>query len=999
MFAWEIRSRLAQDGICPHAHLPSISSINRILRATTHTHTHAHESGEDRGRVSDVEPLQSIPEPLVSVSEPLSSVQEHGGSLLNPLRSLHPPSFPPDVPEDVVNAEGGSTTGQHLTKLTQRSPFDTHLPTQPSSRTDCQTGEQITKLTLRSPSDNPLPTLPSSTTANCRATINPPCRRYTRSSSPSVVRDESLMASPVCTLSIQSSHSKTRISEKDTTPQVGTVQGKRIQGGTVQGTTVNKQTPQGTTSIPFDRDVLRNEGTTKCLESTNVQTEDESTQTHRHFEGSNHELATHVQINHFYPDQPSSVLTRKQYLGSRIELTPTQQHNFVPHPEVKHSPFFTSPGLTRIEKTHKGANNQEPFSSRTTVSTRDESSWVSRYTRGGKFSRYDNNTMDIQHGTPILRDGESVVPTHPSIKHPFIYFNNSSSNNTSVRGLQLHTFNVLPPSLYSLPMMGCTVPPPTLGVPSEVQLQSVGDSGGGGSGQNFSPRGFVPSSNGTSLMSNQYSWSPNVEKITQTSTHFFPTSLMNQDASITMTSTQQPLSPLFMKQECSSALNNGPPKGLGETRSGKSSENGIVSLGSCSVEKGKEFHDVNDVIFMDTKMSEAESVKFREENSIPVRTHSNTTQSDPSLYKAKNTVQNATPQGNYRVKEFKSQYDRNTKSTGDHSNGYEIGNTHSTENKCNNKFPIHKSENTSCTLVDTSDAPEENCKESTLGNNEPMYSLEAIESEDEAAMVDGLQDVEMEMNEEDNNRCANVNSNHKGKSEDETHVKPTDFKTIEREEDNKNNYTVSRKDEKGNCIVIRNLRKINRCLDHDKEKKLRMLTAPDSSTTSGSQMKLLTVSTSNAIINKVQAKGETVKNDRELMKINSKCTTHTLGEIVSVKGEITDLPAGTTDVGSRKCITAQGNKNMAGKTVDGSERKDAFSLNTSRASHFSRKNHRRHIRLQNKLSIGVLKSDTAKLVPIDEGKGEGSDASIHGHQQRLVHVRKPQTFMIRDLLS
>ncbi|XP_069954387.1 uncharacterized protein [Cherax quadricarinatus] len=38
MFAWEIRSRLARDGVCPHAHLPSISSINRILRAT-HTQT------------------------------------------------------------------------------------------------------------------------------------------------------------------------------------------------------------------------------------------------------------------------------------------------------------------------------------------------------------------------------------------------------------------------------------------------------------------------------------------------------------------------------------------------------------------------------------------------------------------------------------------------------------------------------------------------------------------------------------------------------------------------------------------------------------------------------------------------------------------------------------------------------------------------------------------------------------------------------------------------
>ncbi|XP_071538301.1 uncharacterized protein [Panulirus ornatus] len=35
MFAWEIRSRLARDGVCPQAHLPSISSINRILRAST----------------------------------------------------------------------------------------------------------------------------------------------------------------------------------------------------------------------------------------------------------------------------------------------------------------------------------------------------------------------------------------------------------------------------------------------------------------------------------------------------------------------------------------------------------------------------------------------------------------------------------------------------------------------------------------------------------------------------------------------------------------------------------------------------------------------------------------------------------------------------------------------------------------------------------------------------------------------------------------------------
>ena len=34
IFAWEIRSKLFQDGVCSVSHLPSISSINRILRST-----------------------------------------------------------------------------------------------------------------------------------------------------------------------------------------------------------------------------------------------------------------------------------------------------------------------------------------------------------------------------------------------------------------------------------------------------------------------------------------------------------------------------------------------------------------------------------------------------------------------------------------------------------------------------------------------------------------------------------------------------------------------------------------------------------------------------------------------------------------------------------------------------------------------------------------------------------------------------------------------------
>ncbi|RWS06785.1 pax-alpha-like protein, partial [Dinothrombium tinctorium] len=34
LFAWEIREKLLYDGICPRDSLPSVSSINRILRKT-----------------------------------------------------------------------------------------------------------------------------------------------------------------------------------------------------------------------------------------------------------------------------------------------------------------------------------------------------------------------------------------------------------------------------------------------------------------------------------------------------------------------------------------------------------------------------------------------------------------------------------------------------------------------------------------------------------------------------------------------------------------------------------------------------------------------------------------------------------------------------------------------------------------------------------------------------------------------------------------------------
>lgn len=54
MFAWEIRARLAGDGVCPHAHLPSISSINRILRATAAHGVAEDISGRGSGGIGEV---------------------------------------------------------------------------------------------------------------------------------------------------------------------------------------------------------------------------------------------------------------------------------------------------------------------------------------------------------------------------------------------------------------------------------------------------------------------------------------------------------------------------------------------------------------------------------------------------------------------------------------------------------------------------------------------------------------------------------------------------------------------------------------------------------------------------------------------------------------------------------------------------------------------------------------------------------------------------------
>ncbi|KAK4299563.1 hypothetical protein Pmani_028164 [Petrolisthes manimaculis] len=586
MFAWEIRTRLAQDGICPHAHLPSISSINRILRATTHTHgpgggdeedrgvemvgdmehrilraahSHAHGSEiDERDRrgvvvVGDIEPLHSVPESLRSVPDYLHSFPEHHGTLTDSLRNLPGPPLPSITAAGAMGNAAGevtiSTTGQQIAKLSHRSPFDASLSTLSNSTTNSITpDEKIAKFThILSPTNNTQPNQPSSTMTTFKPNVSPSAFSCTQSSSSSVIREDSLMAKPVCTFKIQNDSigvSQVRTQTAVTQAKVSsTVQRVTGQGETVQGRTLQGGAVHGAKPLPACGNVLRDGGTAKFLESTSVQTENEATpQTHRHF-GSNLDMTTtHAQNHYVVPSlHGHDLIATEKHFGNCLDLTTSMRKHFVRSPDVKQNRLFLNPELTQIEK-HKGVN-MEPFGNRTTVSGKEESGWVFKYTRGGKFPMYNGGTADSLHTTiPTLRDGESVASsTNTQIKHPLIYFNNTTNNINTVGGLQLHTLSdVLPPSLCSLPMMNCTVPPPPLvGVQGEVQVQ------GSGSGLNlFTPRGFVPPTNGTSN-SNQYpSW-------TQTAPQLLPSSLFMPDGSFTFTPTQQLLSPLFIKQDYS----------------------------------------------------------------------------------------------------------------------------------------------------------------------------------------------------------------------------------------------------------------------------------------------------------------------------------------------------------------------------------------------------------------------------------------------------------------
>ena len=83
IFAWEIRTRLLQEGICSSSHLPSISSINRILR-----------SGVPYS-ITTVNSSQDVPK---IKTQPLNQsdcfINSHNRSLSNKISQSHELSFP-----------------------------------------------------------------------------------------------------------------------------------------------------------------------------------------------------------------------------------------------------------------------------------------------------------------------------------------------------------------------------------------------------------------------------------------------------------------------------------------------------------------------------------------------------------------------------------------------------------------------------------------------------------------------------------------------------------------------------------------------------------------------------------------------------------------------------------------------------------------------------------------------------------------------------------------
>ena len=80
IFAWEIRAKLFQDGICSVSHLPSISSINRILRSSFNDRTLRSENYDtDDLSTSDTNSLGQTDNERIVVSPPSKSIVPQKG--------------------------------------------------------------------------------------------------------------------------------------------------------------------------------------------------------------------------------------------------------------------------------------------------------------------------------------------------------------------------------------------------------------------------------------------------------------------------------------------------------------------------------------------------------------------------------------------------------------------------------------------------------------------------------------------------------------------------------------------------------------------------------------------------------------------------------------------------------------------------------------------------------------------------------------------------------
>ncbi|VUZ54960.1 unnamed protein product [Hymenolepis diminuta] len=145
MFAWEIRERLEKDGICKQETLPSVSSINRIVRNkildTRYPVCDQSSSNRDQSQgLSLLETLQPNPNPTVTSSALLSpiphslqSATQLQPSINNQQQQQQIPMPPPLQPQSLSPVETKYSDRLHLLHglpqpTTQTSELDFQVP-------------------------------------------------------------------------------------------------------------------------------------------------------------------------------------------------------------------------------------------------------------------------------------------------------------------------------------------------------------------------------------------------------------------------------------------------------------------------------------------------------------------------------------------------------------------------------------------------------------------------------------------------------------------------------------------------------------------------------------------------------------------------------------------------------------------------------------------------------------------------------------------------------